>query len=52
VAGALLPLLEENSAERRAALAGLARVRARLEPEDTMSAADRVAALAEELIPA
>ena len=53
LARALLPLLDEGSTERNAALAGLARVRERLEPEDTtMSAADRVAALAGELIPA
>jgi lipid-A-disaccharide synthase len=51
LAEALLPLLREDSAERRAALAGLARVRERLAPpDDRGSAADRVADLAAELI--
>jgi lipid-A-disaccharide synthase len=50
LAAALLPLLEENSAERRAAIAGLARVRERLAPDGDRSTADRVADLAAELI--
>ena len=51
LAGALLPLLAESSAERRAALAGLARVRERLAAAgDDRSAADRVADLAADLI--
>lgn len=51
LAGALLPLLDEGSAERAAALAGLARVRDALKPpHGGRSAADRVADLAAELI--
>lgn len=51
LAAALLPLLDENSAERRNAVAGLARVRDLLAPEDAKrSAGDRVAELAAELI--
>jgi lipid-A-disaccharide synthase len=51
LARALLPLLDEHSAERRAALAGLARVRERLAAAgDDRSAADRVADLAADLI--
>ncbi|HSJ32128.1 MAG TPA: lipid-A-disaccharide synthase [Longimicrobiales bacterium] len=51
LAAALLPLLDVNSSERRAALAGLARVRDRLAPPDEeRNAAERVADLAAELI--
>jgi lipid-A-disaccharide synthase len=57
LAEALLPLLNENSAERRTAVAGLARVRSALAPPQDearvgsdRSAADRVADLAGELI--
>jgi lipid-A-disaccharide synthase len=51
LAGALLPLLDEDSAERQAAVAGLARVRDLLAPPDAnRSAAERVADLAAELI--
>lgn len=51
LAAALLPLLDENSAERRSAIEGLGRVRDLLAPEDAeRSAADRVAELAGELI--
>lgn len=51
LAAALLPLLDENSSERRAAIAGLARVRDLLAPPDEeRSAAERVADLAAELI--
>lgn len=51
LASALLPLLDEDSAERRKAIAGLERVRDLLAPEDAeRSAADRVAELAAELI--
>ena len=51
LASALLPLLDENSAERRTAIAGLGRVRDLLAPEDAeRSAADRVTELAAELI--
>ncbi|MBR9989960.1 MAG: lipid-A-disaccharide synthase, partial [Gemmatimonadetes bacterium] len=50
LAAALLPLLDEQSDERRAALDGLARVRDLLAPHDERSAADRVADLAAELI--
>jgi lipid-A-disaccharide synthase len=51
LAGTLLPLLSEGSAEREAALAGLALVRRALAPpEPGRSAADRVADLAAELV--
>jgi lipid-A-disaccharide synthase len=50
LAAALLPLLDENSVERRRALAGLGRVRSALATPGTASAADRVAELAAELI--
>lgn len=52
LAEALLPLLDEGSADRRAALAGLDRVRAALSPTDgrPAGAAERVADLAEELL--
>ncbi|HEX6309225.1 MAG TPA: lipid-A-disaccharide synthase [Longimicrobiales bacterium] len=51
LADALLPLLDEHSEERRSAIAGLARVRARLAALGAPgSAADRVASLAAELI--
>lgn len=53
LAEALLPLLDPGSPERQAAVTGLARVRARLEPENaSQGAAERVAALAGELIEA
>jgi lipid-A-disaccharide synthase len=53
LAGALLPLLDEGSAERRAAVAGLSRVRELLLPPDAeRTAADRVVDLAAELIEA
>jgi lipid-A-disaccharide synthase len=47
IADALMPLLDRGSPERAAALAGLAEVRAKL---GTAGAADRVAAIAAELI--
>jgi lipid-A-disaccharide synthase len=50
LAAALLPLLDETSPERQAALRGLARVRDRLAPHDERSAADRVSDLAAELV--
>ena len=51
LAAALLPLLDEDSAERRTALAGLARVRERLAPPDAeRSTAERVTDLAAELM--
>jgi lipid-A-disaccharide synthase len=51
LADALLPLLDEHSAERRRAIEGLQRVRDALTPGDpSRSTADRVAALAAELI--
>lgn len=51
LAAALLPLLDEHSAERRAAVSGLSRVRALLAaPNGHDSAAERVSALAAELI--
>lgn len=51
LASALLPLLDESSAERRKAVAGLARVRDLLAPQDAeRSAGERVAELAAELM--
>ncbi|HUF49237.1 MAG TPA: lipid-A-disaccharide synthase [Longimicrobiales bacterium] len=51
LAAALLPLLDESSAQRRAAVDGLARVRAALAPPmPGGSAADRVAELAAALV--
>lgn len=51
LAAALLPLLDENSPERRKAVTGLARVRELLAPEDAeRSAGERVAELAAELM--
>lgn len=51
LAAALLPLLDEQSTERRTALAGLARVRQALTlPDAGRGTADRVADLAAELI--
>jgi lipid-A-disaccharide synthase len=53
LAAALLPLLDESSAERRRAIAGLERVRAALTPPVAgRSTADRVADLAAELLAA
>ncbi|MEX0907749.1 MAG: lipid-A-disaccharide synthase [Gemmatimonadota bacterium] len=51
LAAALLPLLDVSSTERRSALEGLRRVRTALAPAgDGVSTADRVAALAAELL--
>jgi lipid-A-disaccharide synthase len=51
LAGALLPLLDADSSERRAALRGLERVRVSLaSPDPTRTVGDRVADLAAELI--
>jgi lipid-A-disaccharide synthase len=53
LAAALLPLLDEESDERRRALEGLARVRAALaSPDPERTVGDRVADLAAELIAA